>query len=410
MTTATTTVPTFEYEVLDGSGALRTGSLEADSEAAAVARLQRMGYTPLVVTEKSTTGMNKELTLIPQRVRLKDLAIMSRQFATMIGAGLSLLRVLGVLAEQTENKRLAETLRNVRNDVETGSSLSDSLARHPKVFPPLMIAMVKAGEVGGFLDRALVSIADNLEAEVKLRAKIKSAMTYPVVVGAVAVLLVTAMLLFIVPTFRDLFADLGGTLPLPTRIVVWMSDMAKILIPIFAVLGVAAGVLWMKFRREEKVREVVDPLKLKVPVFGKLFRKVYLARTTRNLSSMLGAGVPMLQAIDVVSQTTGSIVVSRALDRVREAVRNGEGFAAPMADEDVFPPMTVQMIAVGEDSGSIDDMLAKVADFYDQEVEATTEALTTLVEPVMMLFLGGIVGFMVIALYMPIFKIFELIR
>ncbi len=168
--------------------------------------------------------------------------------------------------------------------------------------------------------------------------------------------------------------------------------------------------LWAKFRREEKVRDVVDPLKLKVPVFGKLFRKVYLARTTRNLSAMLGAGVPMLQAIDVVSETTGSVVVSRALDRVRDAVRTGEGLAAPMAKEDIFPPMTVQMIAVGEDSGSIDDMLSKVADFYDQEVEATTESLTTLVEPVMMLFLGGIVGFMVIALYMPIFKIFELIR
>ncbi len=408
--TTTATVPSFQYEVLDASGNVRSGALEADSAAAAVARLNRMGYTPLSVTEKPTTGLHKELSLMPQRVRLKDLAIMSRQFATMIGAGLSLLRVLGVLAEQTEN---SGSPRRCGPSAVTSRPARRSRTHwraHPKVFPPLMISMVQAGEVGGFLDRALISIADNLEAEVKLRAKVKSAMTYPVVVGVVAVLLVTAMLLFIVPTFRDLFADLGGTLPLPTRVVVWMSDMAKFLAPIFVVLSIAAGVLWAKFRREEKVRDVVDPLKLKVPVFGKLFRKVYLARTTRNLSAMLGAGVPMLQAIDVVSETTGSVVVSRALDRVRDAVRTGEGLAAPMAKEDIFPPMTVQMIAVGEDSGSIDDMLSKVADFYDQEVEATTESLTTLVEPVMMLFLGGIVGFMVIALYMPIFKIFELIR
>jgi type IV pilus assembly protein PilC len=409
MSTGTAT-PTYRYEVMDGSGTLQSGSLEAESEAAAVARLHRMDYTPLSVTAKPTTGLHKELNLLPQRVRLKDLAIMSRQFATMIGAGLSLLRVLGVLMDQTENKRLADTLRTVRGDVETGAALSEALGRHPKVFPPLMISMVQAGEVGGFLDRALNSVADNLEAEVKLRSKIKAAMTYPIVVGVVAVLLVTAMLLFIVPTFRDLFADLGGTLPLPTRIVVWMSDMAKILAPIMLVASIAAGVVWMRVRRNVRVREVVDPLKLKTPVFGKLFRKVYLARTTRNLSAMLGAGVPMLQAIDVVSETTGSVVVSRALDRVRDAVRTGQGIAAPMAEEKIFPPMTVQMIAVGEDSGSIDDMLAKIADFYDQEVEATTESLTTLVEPVMMLVLGGIVGFMVISLYMPIFKIFELIR
>jgi type IV pilus assembly protein PilC len=406
----TTTLPTYRYEVLDRSGAVQSGSLEADSEAAAVARLNRMGYTPLSLTAKPNTGLHRDVKFMPQRVRLKDLAIMSRQFATMIGAGLSLLRVLGVLMEQTENARLAETLRTVRSDVETGTALSDALGRHPKVFPPLMISMVQAGEVGGFLDEALTSVADNLEAEVKLRSKVKSAMTYPVVVGVVAVLLVTAMLLFIVPTFRDLFEDLGGTLPLPTRIVVFFSDAAKFAAPILLVLGAAAGVLWAKFRRQPRVREVVDPLKLKIPVFGNLFRKVYLARTTRNLSSMLGAGVPMLQAIDVVSETTGSVVVSRALDRVREAVRTGDGVAAPMAREAIFPPMTVQMIAVGEDSGSMDDMLAKVADFYDQEVEATTESLTTLVEPVMMLFLGGIVGFMVISLYMPIFKIFELIR
>jgi type IV pilus assembly protein PilC len=408
--TTTTATPTFRYEVLDGSGEVRSGSLEAESEAAVVARLHRMGYTPLSVSAKPTTGMHKELSLLPKRVRLKDLAIMSRQFATMIGAGLSLLRVLGVLAEQTENSRLAEALRTIRGDVETGAALSDALGRHPKIFPPLMVSMVQAGEVGGFLDRALESVADNLEAEVKLRSKVKSAMTYPIVVGVVAVLLVTAMLLFIVPTFRDLFADLGGTLPLPTRIVVWMSDVAKIAAPVLLVLSLVGAGLWGKFRNEPRVRDVVDPIKLKVPVFGKLFRKVYLARTTRNLSAMLGAGVPMLQAIDVVSRTTGSVVVSRALDRVRDAIRTGEGIAAPMAEEDIFPPMTVQMIAVGEDSGSIDEMLAKVADFYDQEVEATTESLTTLVEPVMMLFLGGIVGFMVISLYMPIFKIFELVR
>jgi type IV pilus assembly protein PilC len=253
-------------------------------------------------------------------------------------------------------------------------------------------------------------VADNLENELKLRTKIRTAMTYPVVVAVVAVVLVSARLLFVVPTFEGLFADLGGTLPLPTKMVVMLSEAMRFLAPLLILGLIAAGTLWAKFRLDPRVRAVVDPIKLKTPVFGKLFRKVFLARMTRNLSAMLAAGVPMLQAIDVVAKTTGSTVVENALGDVREAVRTGESLAAPMAQHDIFPPMTVQMIAVGEDSGSLDEMLAKIAEFYDQEVESTTQQLTTLIEPIMILFLGGIVGFMVISLYLPIFRIFDLIQ
>jgi type IV pilus assembly protein PilC len=411
-----TTVPSktpapgrYEYQVVDANGTVRKGTLDADSESAVVARLVKQGYTPLSITAKPNTGLNREIKL-PQRIGLKDVALMSRQAATMIGAGLSLLRVLSILAEQTRNRALADALRQVRNDVETGSAFSEALAQHPRAFPPLMVNMVRAGEVGGFLDRALDRVATTFEAEVALRGKARAALTYPLVVLVIALLLVVGMLLFIVPTFATLYDDLGGTLPLPTRIMVWLSGVMKWLAPIAAVAVVVAFIAYQRAKHTDRVREIVDPLKLKIPVFGPLFRKVYLARMTRNLASMLSAGVPMLQALDVVADTTGSTVVAHALTDVRESVRGGESLATPMGRHAIFPPMTVQMVAVGEDSGQLDEMMDKVADFYDDEVETTTQQLTTLIEPIMILILGAVVGSILISLYLPIFKIFDLVR
>jgi type IV pilus assembly protein PilC len=403
---------TFAYQVRDRAGKMVSGTLEADNAAMVASKLKGMGYAPLSITE-SKAGMNKELK-IPgfgkKKVKLKDLAIMSRQFATMINSGLSLLRALSILADQTENKELARVLGLVRADIEVGNALSASLGKHPDVFPALMVNMTRAGEVGGFLDATMLQIAANYEAEVRLRGKIKAAMTYPTVVFVMAILAVIGMLLFIVPVFAKLFKDLGGTLPAPTRVLVAASDLLKFGSP-FLVVGAIIGLaVWKRVKRTERVRNFVDPLKLKVPVFGPLFQKVAIARFARNLGTMLHSGVPILQSLDIVADTTGNVVLAHAIRDVQESVRSGESITAPLSKHTVFPPMVVQMMAVGEDTGALDAMLHKISEFYDQEVEATTEALTALIEPLMIAFLGGIVGSMIVALYMPIFKIFDLIK
>jgi type IV pilus assembly protein PilC len=407
-----TATATFEYKVRDTAGKIKTGKLDAESQAQVATKLKSMGYAPVSITQ-TNAGMSKEIT-IPgfgkKKVTLKDLAVFSRQFATMINAGLSLLRALNILTEQTENKELTRVLAEVRNDIETGNSLSSGMAKHPDVFPPLMVNMCRAGEVGGFLDAVMLQIAANYEAETRLRGKVKSAMTYPVVVFVIAILAVIGMLLFIVPVFVGLFETLGGTLPLPTLILVKLSQGLKVgIIPLIVLIFVGMT-LWKKYKRTDQVRNFVDPLKLKLPVFGELFRKIALTRFARNLGTMMQSGVPILQSLDIVAETTGNVVLERATRAVQESVRTGESLAKPLLEHPVFPPMVVQMMAVGEDTGALDTMLHKIAEFYDQEVEATTESLTALIEPLMIAFLGGIVGSMIVALYMPIFKIFDLIK
>jgi type IV pilus assembly protein PilC len=278
------------------------------------------------------------------------------------------------------------------------------------VFPPIVVNMVRAGEVGGFLDRVMLQIAANFEAEVKLRGKIKSAMTYPVVVFVMALLAVFGMLLFIVPIFAKMFSDLGGTLPAPTQVLVNLSSALRLLGPVLAVGLVVGFVVWGRVRHTERVRRVVDPLKLRVPVFGPLFQKVAISRFSRNLGTMLSSGVPILQSLEIVGDTAGNVVLRDAAVAVQDSVRRGESLAGPLAQHKVFPPMVVQMLSVGEDTGAIDTMLAKVADFYDTEVEATTEALTSLIEPLMIAVLGTVIGGMIVALYMPIFNVFDLIK
>jgi type IV pilus assembly protein PilC len=409
---ATATATTFRYSVRDRSGKMVTGTIDADSPTAVASKLKSMGYAPVSISQQKSGGMAMEIKLpkLGATVKLKDLAIFSRQFATMINAGLSLLRALTILEEQTSNKDLARTLTEVRQDVETGQSLSVALGRHPKIFPPLMINMTRAGEVGGFLDAVMLQIAENYEAEVKLRGKVKSAMTYPVVVFCIAILAVVGMLLFIVPVFAKMFVTLGGTLPFPTRVLITMSHLLKFGAPFLVVFIVGGMITWQRVKHRAGVRAFVDPIKLKIPVFGSLFQKIALARFARNLGTMLTSGVPILQSLDIVSETTGNMVLGNAIRDVQDSVRRGESLTGPLALHPVFPSMVVQMMAVGEDTGAMDHMLQKIAEFYDQEVEATTEALTALIEPLMIAFLGAIIGSMIIALYMPIFKIFNLIQ
>ena len=401
----------YTYRVRTREGRVVEGKMNAAGEGAVANRLRSQGLIPVEISKDAKISAKTEIHILPQRVKLKDLAIFSRQFATMINSGLSLLRTLNILAEQTENPLLAKTISSLREDVERGSSLSAAMSKHPKAFTPLFVSMVKAGETGGQLDTVLNRVADTFEADYKLRQKVKSAMTYPVVVAGIAFLLVTVMLLFVVPTFAKMFIDLGGTLPLPTKILMMVSDRAKLLVPLSIVSFVVGIIVYKKVRaKNADMRLRFDKLKLKIPIFGQLFQKVAVSRFCRTLGLLLRAGVPVLQALDIVADSTGNEVLARAAKDVKESVRSGESMSAPLGKHDVFPPMVVQMIAVGEDTGALDAMLDKVSDFYDQEVESTTESLTSLIEPIMIAILGGIVGAMVIALYMPMFKIFDLIK
>jgi type IV pilus assembly protein PilC len=400
---------TYSYKGRDTAGKVVKGKLNAPSEAAAITRMRTMGLAPIEVVAGGGSGLNTELSLagFEKQVGLKDLAIMSRQLATMVGSGLSLLRALTILADQTENKKLARTLGIVRTQVETGAAFSEALARHHETFPPLMIHLVRAGEAGGFLDEALESIAGTFEADVKLRQTIKSALTYPVVVLIMAVVATIGMIVFIVPIFEKMFADLGGELPLPTQILVLLSKNMTWVLPVLIVGLVVFAWWWRKHKNDDKVRAFLDPLKLKLPVFGDLMRKVALARFARNFSTMTRSGVPILQALGIVGETSGNWVIIQALQKVQDSVRAGRSVSAPLAEEPVFPPMVVQMIAVGEDSGSMEQMLGKIAEFYDEEVQSTTESLTSLIEPLMIAVIGIVIGGMIVALYMPIFTIFE---
>jgi type IV pilus assembly protein PilC len=330
---------------------------------------------------------------------------MSRQMATMISSGLSLLRTLNIIADQTGNKKFQTVLADVRDQVESGVAVSDAMRRHSAVFPPLMVNMVRAGETGGFLDGALEAVAENFEKEVKLRSAIKSAMTYPVIVLCMSVLGVTAMLLFVVPIFEKMFAGLGKELPLPTMILVHLSHAMVFVVPALAVLGIVFALWWPRHKNDEGVRKRLDPFKLRMPIFGSLLKRIAIARFSRNFSNMVAAGVPILQALRIVGETSGNYVLQKALAEVAEGVRQGESIAAPLSRQTVFPSMVTQMVAVGEDAGSLETMLDKIADFYEQEVEATTEQLTALIEPVMIAFLGIVIGGMVVALYLPIFGI-----
>lgn len=405
------TATTFDYVVRDRAGKTKSGALDAPDQRAVATKLRDMGYAPVSITMQQQSALKKDLTIpgFGPKVGLKDLAVFSRQFSTMINSGLSLIRALNILVDQTENSKLAEILGEIRNDIEGGKGLSESLTRHEE-FPKLFVAMVKAGEIAGMLDAVLLRIADTLEKDLELRRKIKSAMTYPVVVLIMAILLTIVMLIFIVPVFVGMFESLGGTLPLPTRVLLLLSTAVRKFWYLLLLLPIGGWQGFKYARKQPKIRRQLDGVKLKLPVFGNLFHKIALSRFTRNFGSLLRAGVPILSSLEITGETVNNGLIAEALDDVKDAVREGDNVARPLAKHAVFPPMVVQMMAVGEETGAMDDMLMKIADFYDDEVTALTESLTAMLEPLMIGVLGGIVGAMVIALYMPMFKIFELIQ
>ena len=404
---------TYAYKVREKSGRLVEGSLEADSEQLLVAKLRSMGYTPIDITAQKSETLSKDVKipgLSRSKTKLKDVAVFSRQFATMINSGLSLLRALYILGDQTENKMLGAVIGQVRTDVETGSSLSVALGKHPKTFNRLYVSMVKAGEVGGSLDEVLLRLAETIEKQVELRRKVRSAMTYPIVVAVLVLGIVTAMLLFVIPMFKDLYTQLGGELPAPTQFLINISTLVRNFW--YVMFGIEVGAV-MGFRRwinTESGREKWDAIKLRAPVFGPLVRKTALARFSRTLAALVRSGVPILESLDIVADTSGNSVVARAVRDAQTAVKQGEPLAQRLEQHPVFPPMVTQMMAVGEETGAVDEMLDKIADFYDQEIEATVAALTSLIEPLLIVVMGAAVGGMVISLYLPMFNIIKLIK
>ena len=400
---------TFDYKVRDRSGNLVSGQLVGDSEGLVMTKLREMGLTPIEV-KKAGGGLRMEINLRPGRVKLKHLAVFSRQFATMVNSGLPILRALAILGDQTENKELEKVLTQVRVDVEQGQSLSGAMEKHRKAFNDLYIAMVKTGETGGVLDTVLLRVADNIEREVELRRKIKSAMTYPLVVVILVTFILAAMLLFVVPQFETIYAQLGGKLPLPTRILLGVSQALRNYWYLFMGFVAASVFALRRYKRTERGRTTVDAAKLKIPIFGSLFRKTALARFSSTLGMLLRSGVPILQALDIVADTVNNKVLSKAVVDVQGSVREGESIAKPLSRHAVFPPMVVQMLAVGEETGAVDTMLDKVAEFYNSEVSASVDALTSLIEPLLIAIVGGAVGAAVIALYMPMFNIINLIQ
>jgi type IV pilus assembly protein PilC len=400
---------TFDYKVRDKTGALVTGQLVGDNEAIVMTRLRQMGLTPIRVKQAST-GLKMEIHLRPGRIKLKQIAVFCRQFATMVNSGLPILRALSILTDQTESKELAKVLFAVRAGVENGSSLSAAMAEHPKAFNALFISMVKAGETGGVLDDVLLSLADQIEREVELRRQIKSAMTYPIVVVALVTLILAAMLLFVVPQFETIYSSLGGTLPLPTRMLLRVSRAVRSYWYVVLLGAVVASFLFRRYKKTEAGRARVDAVKIRIPIFGPLFHKVALARFASTLGMLLRSGVPILQALDNVNETVNNRVIGDAVDDVKTSVREGESIAKPLGRHKAFPPMVVQMMAVGEETGAVDTMLDKVAEFYNSEVTATVEAMTSLIEPLLIAVIGAAVGAAVIALYMPMFSVINLLK
>ncbi|MGZ4741227.1 MAG: type II secretion system F family protein, partial [Ilumatobacteraceae bacterium] len=375
-----------------------------------VAKLRELGYVPVSVTAHGKSKLSADIGRGGGKIELRSVVIFSRQLATMVGAGLTLIRALGILADQTESKPLAAIISTMRGDIERGLSFSQAISKHPKVFPTVYIAMVRSGEVGGMLDAVLLQLATMMEKQLELRRRVKSAMSYPIAVGGIIVVIVSAMLIFIVPMFESMYKDLGGTLPLPTRILISVSGFITGMWWLIALVTVVTVVALKRWKATPPGRMAFDRLKLRLPIAGVIVQKTALARFCQTLAALARAGVSIMEALDIVADTAGNAVVAAAVMNARERVRVGESVSAALEGHAVFPSMVVQMMAVGEETGALDEMLDKIGEFYDAEVSATVDALTSLIEPLLMVVMGATVGGMVVALYMPMFKIINLVK
>ena len=397
------TMPDYVWRGVNRKGKKKKGEMEADSENFVRLTLRRQGIEPTKIKPKPK-DLFENVKFLQPKVTEKDIVVMTRQFATMIDAGLPLVQCLEILFSQQENKTFKRILKNIKEDVEEGSTFADALKQHPEVFDDLFVNLVAAGEIGGILDIILNRLAAYIEKAAKLKKKVKGAMTYPIVVMVIAVLVVAVILIFVIPVFQSMFADFGKALPVPTQIVVAMSHFVKNYILYIIVGFVLLIFAFRRFYKTEKGRALVDKVVLEIPVFGMLLRKVAVAKFTRTLGTMISSGVPILDSLDIVAATAGNMTIEEAIRETRQSISEGRTIAEPLADSEVFPSMVVQMISVGEATGALDTMLGKIADFYDDEVDAAVDALTAMLEPFMMVFLGGTIGGLVVSMYLPIFQ------
>ncbi len=400
----------FEWSGKTAKGQIESGELTANSKEEVITQLRRKNITATLVKPKEKSSSLSKLSF-GGGVKDKDIVVFTRQFATMIDAGLPLVQALDILSTQVENKTLAKALTVIKSDVESGSTYADALRKHPKVFTDLYANMVAAGESGGILDTILNRLANYIEKSMKLKKKVKGAMIYPIVVSTIAVGVIAIIMVFVVPTFSKMFATMGGTLPLPTLFVMKMSNfLAGIGGLVLLMLIIASGVAFVQTRKTEKGRALTDAVFLKLPIFGILLRKVAVAKFTRTLGTLVSSGVPILDGLEITAKTAGNKVIEYAVMEIRQAVSEGKTIAEPLMKSGVFPPMVNHMISVGESTGALDAMLSKIADFYDDEVDNAVNNLTSMMEPMLMVFLGGAVGFIVIAMYLPIFKLITLVK
>jgi type IV pilus assembly protein PilC len=395
-------MPIFIWEGKNRKNEIQKGEMDAATEDAVRVSLQRMQILPVKI-KKKPKNMMEGIGLFQQKVKTTDIIIFARQFSTMIDAGLPILQCLDILHAQQENKTFKKILKQIKESVEGGATLAESLKKFPKVFDDLFSNMIAAGEAGGILDAILKRLAGYLEKSAKLRGKVKGALTYPLVVLGISVLVTMVILIFVIPVFQEMFTSLGGNLPMPTQVVVAISEFVKTKI-IYILIAVAIFIYaFKKYYNTERGRAVVDDLILRFPVFGLLLRKVAVAKFTRTMGTMLTSGVPILSALDIVAKTAGNKTIETAIFGVRSAISEGRTMADPLTETKVFPAMVCSMIAVGESTGALDTMLNKIADFYDEEVDQAVENLTAMIEPFMMVFLGVVVGGLLIAMYLPIF-------
>ena len=396
-------MPVYKWVAETKRGRTLKGEIEAADEKIARLQLKRRNLTVKKIKQKPK-DLFENVSFLQPKVSKKDIVVFTRQFSTMIDAGLPLVQGLTILAEQSDNKTFRKILKQVTKDVEGGSTLAEALKKHPNVFDDLFVNLVAAGEVGGILDTILQRLAAYIEKAEKLRSKIKGAMTYPIVVMCIAILVIAVILIFVIPVFEDMFASVGSALPAPTQLVVNLSRFVKG--NIVYIVGALVALFWAfkAYRKSEKGRKQTDALFLKLPIFGPLLKKVAVARFTRTLGTMISSGVPILDALEIVAKTSGNKVLEEVILEVRGSIAEGQTIAEPLSETDIFPSMVIQMISVGEATGALDTMLEKIADFYDDEVDTAVEALTSMLEPMLMVFLGGSIGGLVVAMYLPIFQ------